>query len=86
MSWNLFIIPLTLIVVELLKRVLNNTRWLPHIAVAVGGLLGAIFALYYGVDWLEHIVSGLIYGASASGIYDVGASTIDKPPDISEPR
>ena len=85
MTWNLFIIPLTMIVVELLKRVIPDTRWLPHLAVLIGGLLGAIFAAYYSVDWMEHIVSGLIYGASAAGIYDVGASTLikpdEKPPD-----
>lgn len=77
MAWNLFIIPLTLIVVQLIKKSPIDSRWLPHIAVLIGGLLGVCFAAYYGVDWLEHIVSGVIYGASAAGLYDVGASTLD---------
>lgn len=75
MEWNLFIIPLTMIFVELLKRAMKTTRWLPHLAVLIGAALGAVFAAYYGVDWMEHIVSGLIYGASAAGIYDVGDSS-----------
>ena len=73
MSWNLFIIPLTLIGVELLKKIEKLKKaYLPWIAVAVGGVLGVVFSLYYGVDYLEHIVSGIIYGAAASGIYDAG--------------
>ena len=76
MDWNLFIIPLTMIVVELIKRIEIDKRWLPWIAVGVGALLGVVFAVYYGVDLLEHIVSGIVYGAAAAGIYDVGESAV----------
>ena len=78
MDWNLFIIPLTLIVVELIKKSEISTRWLPFIAVGIGAVLGIVFAFYYGVDLLEHIVSGVIYGAAAAGIYDVGEAAIQK--------
>lgn len=73
MSWNLFIIPLAYITVELLKNIEKLKKaYLPWIAVAAGGVLGVVFALYYRVDYLEHIVSGIIYGAAAAGIYDAG--------------
>lgn len=75
MTWTLFIIPLTLIVVQLLKAAMTSTKWLPHLAVLIGAMLGLAFAVYYGADWLEHIVGGAIYGAAAAGIYDVGEST-----------
>ena len=39
---------------------------------SIGGALGAVFGAYYQVDYLEHIVSGIVYGASAAGLYDVG--------------
>lgn len=78
MDWNLFIVPLTLIVVELIKKLKLDSIWLPFIAVTVGGLLGVLFGVYYQVDLLEHIVSGVIYGAAAAGVYDLGKSGIVK--------
>ena len=78
MDWNLFIVPLTLIVVELIKRVKIDSIWLPFLAVGVGALLGVLFGVYYQVDLLEHIVSGAIYGAAAAGVYDLGKSGIVK--------
>ena len=82
MDWNMFIIPLTIIAVELIKKAEINNRWLPFIAVAVGGVLGAIYAAVYpavvAMDWLGYIVSGIIYGAAAAGVYDAGASALKK--------
>lgn len=74
MDWNLFIIPLTLISVELIKITRINTRWLPFLAVALGAIFGAVYALAYSGDLLTQIVSGIIFGASASGIYDAAKS------------
>ena len=78
MDWNLFIVPLMLIVVELIKKLKLDSIWLPFIAVTVGGLLGVLFGVYYKVDLLEHIVSGVIYGAAAAGVSDLGKSGIVK--------
>ena len=72
MEWNLFIIPLTMILTQIIKGFEVDTRWLPVAAVVIGGALGALFGSYYQVDYLEHIVSGMVYGASAAGLYDVG--------------
>ena len=71
MEFNLFIIPMTLIVVELAKGLEINKKYLPIVSVALGVILGAAFSFYYGADLFTHIVQGVVYGASASGIYDM---------------
>lgn len=74
MDYNMFIIPLTLIFTELIKRLPLDSKWLPWVAVGFGAIFGTVFAAYNGTDYMEHIVQGIIYGASASGIYDATAS------------
>lgn len=80
MDWNLFIIPITLIVVELVKKSGINSRWLPFLAVGFGGIFGVIYAAILpapdAIGWLHYIIGGLVYGASASGIYDAGKSAL----------
>ncbi len=77
MDYNLFIIPITLIVVELIKRTkLVNDNYLPLVAVCFGAISGAIFGVYYQVDLFEHIFMGIVFGASASGIYDTGKTAV----------
>lgn len=71
MEFNLFIIPMTLIIVELAKGLEINKKYLPIVSVALGAILGAAFSFYYGADLFTHIVQGVVYGASASGIYDM---------------
>lgn len=75
MEWNLFIVPLTGIFVQLLKTLSVDRKWMPLIAVIFGGLLGGVFAASYQADAVMHVVQGVMYGASAAGIYDVVAST-----------
>ena len=71
MEFNLFIIPMTLVIVELAKGLELNKKYLPIVSVALGAILGAAFSFYYGVDLFTYIVQGVVYGASASGIYDM---------------
>ena len=71
MEFNLFIIPMTLIIVELAKGLEINKKYLPLVSVALGAILGGLFSVYYGADLFNHIVQGIVYGASASGIYDM---------------
>ncbi len=71
MEFNLFIIPMTLIIVELAKGLELNKKYLPIVSVALGAILGAAFSFYYGADLFTYIVQGVAYGASASGIYDM---------------
>ena len=71
MEFNLFIIPMTLIVVELAKGLDINKKYLPLLSVSLGAILGTVFSFYYDADLFTHIVQGVVYGASASGIYDM---------------
>ena len=74
MEFNLFIIPMTLIIVELAKGLELNKKYLPIVSVALGAILGGAFSFYYGADLFTHVVEGIIYAATASGIYDVAKS------------
>lgn len=75
MEFNLFIIPMTLIIVELAKGLEINKKYLPIVSVALGAILGAAFSFYYGADLFTHIVQGVVYGAAASGIYDLAVTS-----------
>ena len=82
MKWELFIIPLTMIFTEIIKRIWGeDKRWLPAVAVLIGGLLGALYGVYYGDDIMQFIVLGITYGATAAGIYDIGEMVFQKPVD-----
>ena len=74
MEFNLFIIPMTLIIVELAKGLEINKKYLPLLSVVLGAILGGAFSFYYGSDLFTHVVEGIIYAATASGIYDVAKS------------
>lgn len=71
MEFNLFIIPVTMILTELLKRYIP-TKFVPLFAVFLGLVLGLCYAAWYDQDLFIHGVEGLIYGASATGLYRVG--------------
>ena len=75
MEFNLFIIPVTIIIVELLKRAeFLDKNYLPFVAVGIGLCMGLLYGVYYGQDLFVHAFYGVVYGASASGIYDAGKS------------
>ena len=78
MEFNLFIVPLTLIIVELAKGLELNKKYLPVISVVLGAILGGAFRFYYGADLFTHIVQGIVYGASASGVYDIATKSLTK--------
>ena len=70
MEFNLFIVPITAIAVQVLKQYVPS-KHVPLVALAIGGIAGLAFGLYYGGDVFEQSFTGLVYGASASGLYDV---------------
>lgn len=78
MTWNAFILPLTLITVQLVKQTPIDKKWLPWLACGLGAVFGALWATALksseAITFVEYIVQGLIYGASAAGIYDAGAT------------
>ena len=77
MEFNLFIIPLTMIITQLLKGYVPS-KYVPFLAVLIGLVAGLAYGAYYGGDLFAQAFEGLVYGASASGIYDIGASQINK--------
>ena len=79
MSFNLFIVPLTMILVEIIKKFEVESKWIALIACGVGAVLGALWAVVQApipdsLDFLGFVTQGLIYGAAAAGIYDVAQS------------
>ena len=70
MEFNLFIVPITAIAVQVLKQYVPS-KHVPLVALAIGGIAGLVFGLYYGGDVFEHVFTGIVYGSSASGLYDV---------------
>ena len=75
MEFNLFIIPLTMIITQLLKGYVP-TKYVPFLAVLIGLLAGLGYGSYYGGDLFAQAFNGLVYGASSCGLYDIGASQI----------
>lgn len=78
MDWNTFIVPLTLIGTQLIKQTSIDKKHLPWISVCLGAILGAIWAISTkapdAATYLEYVVQGVIYGASACGVYDLAAT------------
>ena len=75
MEFNLFIIPLTMIITQLLKGYVP-TKYVPFLAVLIGFLAGLGYGAYYGGDLFAQAFEGLVYGASSCGLYDIGASQV----------
>ena len=75
MEFNLFIVPITAIAVQILKKYVPS-KHVPLVALAIGGVAGLAFGLYYGGDVFEHVFTGIVYGASSSGLYDVVTSQV----------
>lgn len=76
MEFNLFIVPITAIAVQILKQYVPS-KHVPLVALAIGGVAGLAFGLYYGGDVFEHVFTGIVYGASSSGMYDLVKSIGD---------
>ena len=70
MEFNLFIVPITMIVAQLAKTYVPS-KHIPLFDVTFGLLSGVAFGVYYGQDLFVHAVQGLIYGASSAGVYDL---------------
>lgn len=70
MEFNLFIVPITMVATQLAKTYVPS-KHIPLFAIIFGLLAGLAYGEYYGQDLFVHAVQGLIYGASASGVYDL---------------
>ena len=75
MNISQLIMPITFVLIEAIKRTeLVQLRWLPILALIVGAAAGVGFAVVEPASALPHIINGMLYGASAAGIYDMQAS------------
>lgn len=64
--------PFVMVIVELIKQAhIVDKKWLPHISVGIGFLLGVAFSFILKEDLVLYAVSGFLSGASASGLYDL---------------
>jgi len=76
MEFNIFIAPITMIAVELFKRFGVDKKYLAFVAVVFGALFGALYGFIYKSDVFTNAFEGLLYGASASGIWDAATKTL----------
>ncbi|MCR8969261.1 holin [Facklamia sp. 7083-14-GEN3] len=71
MEFNMFIVPATMILTELLKQY-TPSKYIPLLACLIGFVLGIFYSFYYGQDIFVHGFQGLLYGATATGLYHTG--------------
>ena len=76
MEFNIFIAPITMIVVELFKRFGIESKYLAVIAIICGAVFGALYGFVYNSDMFTNAFEGLLYGASASGVWDAATKTL----------
>jgi len=76
MEFNLFIAPITMIVVEMFKTFGLDKKYLAFVAVIFGALFGAIYGFIYKGDIFTNAFEGMLYGASASGLWDAATKTL----------
>ena len=76
MEFNIFIAPITMIAVEMTKRAGLESKYLAFVAVVFGALFGALYGFMYNGDIFVNAFEGLLYGASASGMWDAATKTL----------
>lgn len=77
------LIAVVLALVEWCKKVNVPEKLIPFVSMAIGILVGVAFQwsqapLVTFADWFGAIIGGLVYGLSASGVYDVGKQLVDR--------
>ena len=65
-----------MIAVEMAKRVGLESKYLAFVAVVFGSLFGALYGFVYKGDIFVNAFEGLLYGASASGMWDAATNTL----------
>ena len=71
-SW---IVPVITGLIQVIKIATNNAiyeRWLPGLAVVIGGILGGLV-----IGWtVIGVLAGVIFGLASSGLFDLGKKTV----------
>ena len=65
-----------MIAVEMAKRAGLESKYLAFVAVVFGSLFGALYVFVYKGDIFVNAFEGLLYGASASGMWDAATNTL----------
>ena len=58
---------------QALKTVVAN-RYIPLVAILIGVIIA--FVSYMGNITVDNVLMGILYGASAAGLYDFGKQTV----------
>ena len=79
------IVPIVVAITQLLKKQVPNTKWLPVINVALGVLIGFLYAIsFVPADQVLYLWGGALAGLSASGFYDIGKKVIGGNENVSD--
>ena len=62
--------PVILILVQLVKGLDVDTKYLPHISILLGTVAGVVFGFAVGGGLFVYGLAGFISGAASSGLYD----------------
>ena len=65
-----------MIAVEMAKRAGLESKYLAFVAVVFGSLFCALYGFVYKGDIFVNAFEGLLYGASASGMWDAATNTL----------
>lgn len=68
---NILVIPVIIGLVEVVKRLGLNTRFLPLVAVVLG-----VVSFYLG--YAESVLNGVIFGLTAVGLFESVRTSVDK--------
>lgn len=64
------------ILVSVIKSLNVPTRYLPMASIVLGVILGYASYLTGNVSLIQGLIGGIVIGASVSGIYDFGKTTL----------
>ena len=64
------LMPIVLILVQMIKSVDINNRWLPFVSIGLGTAAGLVFGYAGNADLFVYGLAGFLAGAGASGLYD----------------
>ena len=62
--------PIILILVQLVKGLDVDKKYLPHISILLGTVAGVVFGFAIGGELFVYGLAGFISGAASSGLYD----------------
>ncbi|MCI6659479.1 MAG: hypothetical protein SOW48_01100 [Peptoniphilaceae bacterium] len=70
---------ITVGVVEIIKKLMKENRFVPLVALAVGVALAFLGQAYTGASaWQDSVLYGLVMGLSAMGLYSGGKSLLEQ--------